>query len=130
MIDEVAERSGLGRNELNDGDDGSDDDDDDGGDGLALDGDALLSLRSQWQCRVNTQRHMYHRGVGGSAPSVHLVELLRMAELKLTKGMQPFKPQALQKCVAVQQEVREVVQRRRQQAVTTKQGRPFYSFFF
>mmetsp|Transcript_104113 Transcript_104113/g.299888 ORF Transcript_104113/g.299888 Transcript_104113/m.299888 type:complete len:152 (-) Transcript_104113:1980-2435(-) len=47
MIDEVAGLSGLGE----------------------LNGDALANLTSTWQTRVNTQRHTYHRGIGGSCPA-------------------------------------------------------------
>eukprot|EP00614_Pseudopedinella_elastica_P015490 CAMPEP_0172582826 /NCGR_PEP_ID=MMETSP1068-20121228/2363_1 /TAXON_ID=35684 /ORGANISM="Pseudopedinella elastica, Strain CCMP716" /LENGTH=1159 /DNA_ID=CAMNT_0013376375 /DNA_START=54 /DNA_END=3533 /DNA_ORIENTATION=+ len=82
LIDDVAEKSGLGD----------------------LDGEAYAHLQAQWQARVNTQRHTYHRGLGGSAPTEKLRELLAMLELKLTPGRQPFSPGALAQCVELQVE--------------------------
>ena len=84
LLDEVAEGSGLG----------------------ALDADALRHLRATTNARVSTQRHPYHRGLGGSAPADQLPTLLTMLELKLTPGAQPFAPRALAECKRLQQEVK------------------------
>lgn len=43
-----------------------------------LDGAALAELQSVAQTRVNTQRHLYHRGIGGSTTSGQLSLLLRL----------------------------------------------------
>ena len=46
-----------------------------------LGGDALVNLRSTHRVRVNTQRHLYFRGLGGSAPAARAAERAR-AELE------------------------------------------------
>jgi hypothetical protein len=82
LVDDVADGSGLG----------------------FIGHEELRDLKAATSVRVNTQRHLYHRGVGGSAPSSRLPELLTMLALKLTPGRQPFRAEALAKAVAVQQE--------------------------
>jgi len=82
MIDEVAGLSGLGE----------------------LDGDALANLTSTWQTRVNTQRHTYHRGIGGSCPAARLELLLQLLHLRLTPGAQHFKAGSLAKVISLQLE--------------------------
>mmetsp|Transcript_104115 Transcript_104115/g.299901 ORF Transcript_104115/g.299901 Transcript_104115/m.299901 type:complete len:468 (-) Transcript_104115:1056-2459(-) len=82
MIDEVAGLSGLGE----------------------LNGDALANLTSTWQTRVNTQRHTYHRGIGGSCPAARFELVLQLLHQKFTPGAQRFKAGSLAKVVAVQLE--------------------------
>lgn len=73
--------------------------------GLAdLDGDALANLTSTWQTRVNTQRHTYHRGIGGSCPATRLELLLQLLHLKLSPNKQRFRAGSLAKVVSVQLE--------------------------
>ena len=62
----------------------------------------LAHRQSAFQTRVNTQRHTYHRGIGGSSPSNNLKLLLEMLHQKLTPGAQQFKPSALQRAVTLQ----------------------------
>eukprot|EP00747_Dinoflagellata_sp_TGD_P018624 gnl/TRDRNA2_/TRDRNA2_126621_c0_seq1.p1 gnl/TRDRNA2_/TRDRNA2_126621_c0~~gnl/TRDRNA2_/TRDRNA2_126621_c0_seq1.p1 ORF type:complete len:559 (-),score=99.44 gnl/TRDRNA2_/TRDRNA2_126621_c0_seq1:83-1567(-) len=82
LLDDVAGLSGLG----------------------PLDGDSLLNFKSTRQTRVNTQRHTYHRGLGGSAPVEQLENLLQMLHLKLCRDAQPFSQASLEKVVSVQME--------------------------
>ena len=82
LVDEVAGQSGLG----------------------ALDGDALVNLRSTHRVRVNTQRHLFFRGLGGSAPAARVELLLQMLHLKLARGAQPFARTALEKAAGIQLE--------------------------
>eukprot|EP00928_Gymnodinium_smaydae_P088482 TRINITY_DN72564_c0_g1_i1.p1 TRINITY_DN72564_c0_g1~~TRINITY_DN72564_c0_g1_i1.p1 ORF type:complete len:1068 (+),score=165.84 TRINITY_DN72564_c0_g1_i1:39-3206(+) len=48
-----------------------------------LDGVALAELQSMAQTRVNTQRHLYHRGLGGSTTSGRLGLLLKLVFARL-----------------------------------------------
>jgi len=85
MISDVADACGLG----------------------PLDGVSLAELQSRTNTRVNTQKHMYHRGLGGSCPaapklgraSANLELLLQMIHLKLRSGGQQLKPAALHRAI-------------------------------
>jgi hypothetical protein len=64
VIDDVCQESGL----------------------LHLTGEEMGELQSQHKCRVNTQRHLFHRGIGGSCPKQHLELLLQLLFLKMTSS--------------------------------------------
>jgi hypothetical protein len=51
---------------------------------IVFTGNDILELQSVTKTRVNTQRHVYHRGIGGSCPKDRLELLLSFLVLKLT----------------------------------------------